>query len=332
MILAWNAPSWKEVGPSSSALTLYQSEDGAAEDAGKTLLPNHDTAQRQTPLQRNSLRLLWLVLHIGLVVLHLVVLVIGAKGLEHRAVFSVKNQATISFAVTVLSTGIGIAYFSTAVFVTQRLAMHHILRTHQTMTSVHDNVTAWNGLGSALATLYRQFEIPLSVFGPLVVTAYLAAVSILHITTPAIVSVAGFNASVPVIVETLGIPDFNASADITATGLFVDLALTFFPWIDNLDKSQKIGLFNGSLHDTLQDVLPGRGGGRITATGFNITCGYLHGVSNGINVDSGQWNISLGSAGSFETEALLTSSGPNIITASFMEQPLNSSLILCFGY
>ncbi|KAJ7610615.1 hypothetical protein DFH06DRAFT_1485488 [Mycena polygramma] len=315
--------------PSCSTSTLYLSSEGkdGVDDASISLLPSGNTA-RQTYFQRNYLRFSWLILHIGLVLLHLAILAIGIKGLERRVIFSVERQATVAFIVTALSTGTGMGYLSTALFVTQKLAMHYNLSARQTLTATHDNIAAWNGLGSALSMVYAQFKLPASVFGTSIVAVYLSCLALLHVTLPAVFSVVGFNSSVPVFVQTSGVPGFNTSVEASATGAFVDIAFQFFPWIDNLDTSQQIGFFNGSLYDTLQDVFPGRGHTTVTATGFNVTCGYLPGQSNGVDPRSGQWNISLGSPGTFEAEILVISSGPNIITTNFLDDPPNSSLIL----
>ncbi|KAJ7610620.1 hypothetical protein DFH06DRAFT_171956 [Mycena polygramma] len=204
--------------------------------------------------------------------------------------------------------------------------MQYNLRVRQTLTATHDSVAAWNGLGSALSGLYAQFKVPASVFGTLTAAVYLSCLALLHITSPAILSVEGFNVSVPVPVQTLGVPEFNNSVDTSATVQFLNSAISFLPWIDNLESSQKIGLCNGSLYDTLQELAPGQGRARVNATAFNITCGYLPGVNSGF--DSGQWNISLGSPETFEANILTTSYGPNVITANYMLDDSNGSLIV----
>ncbi|KAF7363028.1 hypothetical protein MVEN_00654600 [Mycena venus] len=322
--------SFQRGGPSSSDLTLNHSslgDKGLVDDASKTLLPQNDTTTRKSLFQRCSLGILCLVLHSGLVLLHLVLLIIGARRIEHNLVFSIENQAKISFLVTALSTGIGIVYFSSALFVTQKLAMHHNLRAYQTLTATHDNIYSWTGLGSALATLYRQLEVRVSLFGPISVACYLICISLLHITTPAIFSVPGFNTSTPLTVQTLGLPEWNTSVNVEATGAFADIALQFFPWMGTLEESQKIGLFNGSLYETLADVSPGRGWGPVSATGFNITCGYLPGVNNGMT-GPGEWNISLTFPDNFVAEAYIAGSGPNIITSNVLSDPPNNSVVL----
>jgi hypothetical protein len=69
----------------------------------------------------------------------------------------------------------------------------------------------------------------------------------------------------------------------------------FVPWIGNLDESQTLGLFNGSIYDVLQDVFPAGKPAQVTAVGYNITCGYLEGVNTDVKTDKegiATWNIS----------------------------------------
>ncbi|KAJ7144607.1 hypothetical protein C8R44DRAFT_846317 [Mycena epipterygia] len=255
-----------------------------------------------------------LVLHIGLVLLHVVVLIIGIKHIEHNVVFGIELQSIISFALTAVTTGIGIVYLASALFVTQKLAMHQNLQAEQTLTATHDNVASWNGLGSAISTLFRQSDVPASIIGTWAIVGYLGCISALHITTPALFSVVAFNMSIPHTVQTLGVPDYNISANVNGTAQFLDMALGFFPYMSNLNQSQTLGLFNGTLYETLNDLDSGRGNAGVSATAFDITCGYLPGVNTGVLLGGLKWNISLGSAGNVQTTVVLESSGPNIIT------------------
>ncbi|KAJ7189816.1 hypothetical protein GGX14DRAFT_408521 [Mycena pura] len=113
---------------------------------------------------------------------------------------------------TAFRTRFGTVWFTSAVFVTQKLAIHANLHARQTLTATRDNLSAWGGLGSALSSLYSQFYLPASVTRTFVVTAYLGSIPLLHVTTPAIFSVdTGFNSSSPglIKVETWGLPRFN---------------------------------------------------------------------------------------------------------------------------
>ncbi|KAJ7142412.1 hypothetical protein C8R44DRAFT_760618 [Mycena epipterygia] len=201
--------------------------------ARQFLLSENDTDKDPTRRKNGShwrfLPAMCLVLHIGLVLLHVVLLIIGVKNMEHNVAFGIELQSRISFAITAVTTGIGIAYLTSALFVTQKLAMYQNLQSEQTLTATHDNVASWNGLGSAISILFRQRDVPASILGTLAIVGYLGCISSLHITTPALFSVAAFNMSVPHTVQTLGVPDFNTSANFNPTAEFISMALGFLP-------------------------------------------------------------------------------------------------------
>lgn len=96
-------------------------------------------------------------------------------------------------------------------FVTQKLALSYNFHKARTLTAMHDITSAWAGIGSALATLYSQRSLAGSVVGTLSVVGYLGGISILHVTTPSLLSIETFNQSVLSNVQTLGSPQFNAS-------------------------------------------------------------------------------------------------------------------------
>ncbi|KAF7360033.1 hypothetical protein MVEN_00731000 [Mycena venus] len=229
-----------------------------------------------------ALSLASLILHSLLVATHVILLGVWAKELEHRVIFSLKNQRIASFLITAISTTIGTVYSAVLVFITQTLSMRRNLQRDQTLTATHDTAAAWTGIGSALFHLWSQKAVPASVIGVLSTVAYLSSVLILHITTPALFSLEAFNASRPVIVGTHGLPSFNWSTDING-GLILDLPdnlmryvpkqLSFLPTVfDNFVTT--LGLQNGTIYEV---VAPNEGTGNVTvnATNFDITCGYL---------------------------------------------------------
>jgi hypothetical protein len=96
-------------------------------------------------------------------------------------------------------------------YITQTAAIQNYLSNNQTVTATHDQVLSWAGIGSALSTLYSQLAIPATISGTLCVAGYLTAISLLHITTPALFSVQIFNNTILEDVETLGLPEWNTS-------------------------------------------------------------------------------------------------------------------------
>jgi hypothetical protein len=113
----------------------------------------------------------------------------------------------------------------------------------------------------------------------------------------------------------------------------VQLPINSLPWIDAVDDSQTLGLFNGSLYEVLQDANLGVGTAMVSATGINITCGYLTaGVST---LDE---SISLGSVGSISQHQLGMWSALYILSLlikpdlqkpiTILEETINNSVIL----
>jgi hypothetical protein len=96
----------------------------------------------------------------------------------------------------------------------QKLAARHNIHSYQTLTETHDSISCWAGLGSALATLYKQVVVPASLFGTLRIAGYLGCVSILHITIPAYLSAESLNVTVTMSAQTEGIPIFSNSSSI----------------------------------------------------------------------------------------------------------------------
>lgn len=104
-------------------------------------------------------------------------------------------------------------YLSLLVYLTQRLALRSELYTKQTLTALHDKNNAWLGLGSAVMTMWDQRKIPTALGGVGLITCYLIAVYLLHISIPAVLNAQVFNATVPITQQTrLSRASFSGSA------------------------------------------------------------------------------------------------------------------------
>ncbi|KAJ7111265.1 hypothetical protein C8R44DRAFT_856600 [Mycena epipterygia] len=250
-------------------------------------------------VQKYLLQIFCFTLHVVLVLAHVVLLITGIKHWEHKFTFPMDRQTTVSLWATAISTAFGTIYSSGLLFLMQKLAMRRQIMSSQTLTATHDNISAWTGLGSALATLYNQLSVPASIFGTLNVVGYLMCISILHITIPAILSVQTFNTTVSVAASTFGSREFVNSTTTNSTHDFMTtFPAQFLPWTAIFDDTGMPGLFNGSLYEVLQDVTPGSGEAQVSATAINITCGYLPAVLDE-NSDPGAlaWTVSLGTIG-----------------------------------
>ncbi|KAJ7763002.1 hypothetical protein B0H16DRAFT_1805847 [Mycena metata] len=153
-------------------------------------------ASRIQPVSSTNLGLLSLVLHV-LIALHLALIGIWAGSVEHRLVFSLDNQKSVSFLITTIAQIFGTIYSALLVFVTQTLWMRRSLQLDRTLTAIHDHAAAWTGIGSALLHVWHQKAAAASLTGTFAVFLYLGNVLILHISTPALFSLQTFTFTRP---------------------------------------------------------------------------------------------------------------------------------------
>ncbi|KAJ6526394.1 hypothetical protein B0H19DRAFT_1084493 [Mycena capillaripes] len=214
--------------------------------------------------QTGNLQIMCILLHILLVAAYLTLLGVAKARKEHHIVFSIDGQQTI--------------YYSALVYLTQRMAIAYAIRKYSLLTATHDKILAWNGIGSAVSMLFQQFKLPVSSLGIFSICLYLSTISALHVTTSALVSVEAFNYNNSTTVDTHGIPQWSDSAH-NLTLQFLRNNGALLPWIGHLDGLQTLGLYNGSLYDVMFEAYPGSAGAEVQAVGFDITCGYIPGVT-----------------------------------------------------
>ncbi|KAJ7503703.1 hypothetical protein B0H11DRAFT_2355401 [Mycena galericulata] len=244
-------------------------------------------APNRPPLKSfRFLRLLSVCLHSTLLVIHLVLVVVWSKGIQHRLTFPLEHQNIVSFLITALTTAFGTTYSALLVFVTQTLSMRRALQMEQMLTTTHDTAAAWAGIGSSISNLWHQKAVLASIRGVLSAFVYLGSVLVLHITTSSLFSLQTFNATWSVSVGTHGLPALNSSiydlSDAESLGAAWDDAtnyalgsLYFLP--SAVGSTGTLGLYKGTLYDVLESTNIGKGNTTVNATGFNITCNYLTG-------------------------------------------------------
>ncbi|KAJ7443702.1 hypothetical protein FB451DRAFT_1413538 [Mycena latifolia] len=211
----------------------------------------------------------------SLIAVHLVLAVVWSKGLQHRVVFPLEHQQIVSFVITAVTTAIGTIYSALLVYVTQTLSTRRSLRMDQTLTAIHDSAAAWSGIGAAFVYLWLQTSVRGSLIGVLCALIYLSNILVLHITTPALFSVASFNASHQITIQTEGqVPDYIwTPGDPYHINFANYLARSSYYLPSALANTTHEGLHEGTLYDILQSNT-GIGDVRVNATGFNVTCGY----------------------------------------------------------
>ncbi|KAJ7613429.1 hypothetical protein FB45DRAFT_1065029 [Roridomyces roridus] len=227
------------------------------------------------------------LLHLGLVVIHLVLAVLCGMGLEHGITFSLSHQSFVAWLISTLATVFITLYTAGLLFLTQTLSIKHSLCKTQTLTVTHDTVAAWRGIGSALTSVFHQAP-SLSAVVPIFV--YLGGVLILHISSPALLTVQTFNSTLPVLVHTQSLPNFAFSGyelssiearidPLHSPLLYAQGTLFYLPFINS--SSPAVGLEGGMLYDVLDSPESGSAAGSglgsaiVDAVQLNMTCGYF---------------------------------------------------------
>ncbi|KAJ7306655.1 hypothetical protein DFH08DRAFT_975911 [Mycena albidolilacea] len=322
--------------------TSVQNDDSTGtllNSATTSLRKSREAVKRSGLVSFNSLRRSSLLLHSTLVALHLILIGIWAKGLEHRITFSLDNQAIISLLITTISTTFGAIYSALLVFVSQTLSMRRSVKVDQTLTATHDTAAAWTGIGSAISCLWNQRIIPASLGGVLLIFMYLGSILALHITTPALFSVETFNTTRPDQVGTQGLPAYSwpsdPSPDVNDSSPLENAlkklthnaqdSLVFFPPV--VKSAAAPGLSGGTLHDVL-DANTATGNVTVNATGFNINCGYVNDVTQR-SFGEDMWEFRVGK-GNTSVSYSMVSTPRGIISnagSSFVQSVVLSSTI-----
>ncbi|KAK0477569.1 hypothetical protein IW261DRAFT_1632962, partial [Armillaria novae-zelandiae] len=232
------------------------------------------------------LHILCFSLHAVLIGLHVLLLFVWFTHFEHKVVVPIGKKGNIlSTAIVQVSQLFATIYLSVLIFITQQLATRRNLHERQTLTATHDNMSAWTGLGAALMALWRQTTIAATVIGVFLVSAYFVCVGVLSITAPALFSLQPFNTSRhSVISTTLGPPN------ISINNLFWLDSTPVIPYLSHSDRISKIGLENGTLYDVLSNN-NGEGEVYVNALTFNVTCGFVDGVSITPIPNTGNWSV-----------------------------------------
>ncbi|KAG1898897.1 uncharacterized protein F5891DRAFT_442831 [Suillus fuscotomentosus] len=224
------------------------------------------------------------ILHGVLVLIHIVLLLFYVHHWEHHVTFSF-TPTNNDFWPVVLSASLQAFYtIYTAVllFLTQRLAISRTLVRRVKLTAVHDISGAWAGLGSALTSVWRQTDIPASWWTTSAVAAYLASITVLHVTSSTLLQFQTFNASMTTSVPTtLGWLDDSSYGSSTYLGPIT----TSLQVVNHLTGLVSAGLYNTTLYDTLTTTAIA-GNATVNATTVTSSCGLVPNVTYSANTST----------------------------------------------
>ncbi|KAJ7831738.1 hypothetical protein B0H13DRAFT_2371295 [Mycena leptocephala] len=164
---------------------------------------------------------------------------------------------------------------------TQKLFTPRGLRRWQSLSATHDSAASWSGIGSALAGLFAQRNLPSSVVGVLSTFIYLSGILALHTTTPALFAVEAFNPTQLVHAPTQDLPilsgvNVSDPCDILR-GITAGTAM--FPMLLYMDSLSTVRLHGSTLYDVLSSS-NGTGVASVNAYTFQIACGYVTDVTS----------------------------------------------------
>ncbi|KII89220.1 hypothetical protein PLICRDRAFT_600359 [Plicaturopsis crispa FD-325 SS-3] len=178
-------------------------------DASHRPRPRLEAASFLTP---HGLRWACIGIHISVIIIHIVLLGVWSHHAEHRVVVPLAKSENVSTVLVIVSQIFGTLLTVALVTSTQQLALRGTFLRYQTLTATHDGSSAWSGLGSALASVWRQTYIAASVSGTLYVTAYLSGIAILNVTTPSLFGMQPFNNTDRATISTrIGMPNMTVN-------------------------------------------------------------------------------------------------------------------------
>ncbi|KAG2125724.1 hypothetical protein DEU56DRAFT_961190 [Suillus clintonianus] len=229
------------------------------------------------------------MMHAILVMIHVVLVILYIAHWEHRVtlLFTPMNN---DFWPVVLSASLQAFYtIYTAVllFLTQRLAVSRTLVRRQKLTAIHDVSGAWAGLGSALSSVWQQTDVSASWWMTSTVAAYLACISVLHVTSSTLLQIQTFSTSMTTSVpttlawlndlSTITSPNYSAVYDVNWEPI-----TAFLPVFNQLPGVVSAGLSNTTVYDTPQQTNAIVGNATVNATTITSYCGLLPNISSSV--------------------------------------------------
>ncbi|KAG1853197.1 hypothetical protein DFJ58DRAFT_745974 [Suillus subalutaceus] len=164
--------------------------------------------------------------------------------------------------------------------------MSRMLARRQKLTVIHDISGAWAGLGSALSSIWRQIKIPASWWAVSAVTAYLASISVLHITSSTLLQFQTFNTSTktPVLTTQAWPTDWASLNTVVANWAPIVASL---PVVSQLPGLVSAGWSNNTVYDVPQTNST-TGSAAVNATTISSRCGLLPNITHSVNAGTVQ--------------------------------------------
>ncbi|KAH8824204.1 hypothetical protein DL96DRAFT_201750 [Flagelloscypha sp. PMI_526] len=126
-------------------------------------------------------------LHLIFALIHVILAIMMTFGIERRTQVELGSQTSFwTTFIQVVLQAFAVLYLTFSLFVAQKIFMHRILLSNQTLTKSHDQYASWLGLGGALLTLYKQRAVRAGFRSLAAISLYLASSALVKVTTPAL--------------------------------------------------------------------------------------------------------------------------------------------------
>ncbi|KIO06611.1 hypothetical protein M404DRAFT_24328 [Pisolithus tinctorius Marx 270] len=250
----------------------------------------YDKVGRQRAWSVTDPRCICCALHVILVIIHVLLLVAHAFKLDQHIIVTLSlnspEVASVGLAtiLQIFGTGSGILL----VWLTQRLALRRDLLQRQTLTATHDKAAAWSGLGAALQTLWKQTKVKAATYDVFLVTLYLGAIAVFHVTSSSLLTLLPISGmtNVPVQYGMLNLTDLSLDSYWNGAAALVRTVAGF-------PEVPKIGLQNATLYETIVGETFVVGNATAGAVTFGAQCYSLSNVSATLNpTQNGSYTVS----------------------------------------
>lgn len=219
-----------------------------------------------------------------LVMIHVILVIFYSRHWEHHVTlsFTPTNNDVWPVVLSASLQAFYTTYTAVLLFLTQQLAIARTLVRRLKLTAIHDISGAWAGLGSALSSVWRQADIPASWWTTSAVAAYLASITVLHVTSSTLLQFQTFNTSM-----TTSVPTTLGWLDDSSYGSFANLGFITpsLPVVNHLTGLVSAGLSNTTLYDTLKTNTIA-GNATVNATTLTSHCGLIPNVTYSANTST----------------------------------------------
>ncbi|KAF9509067.1 hypothetical protein BS47DRAFT_182415 [Hydnum rufescens UP504] len=129
-----------------------------------------------------------------LVLFNIAILLLQATHFFEKHLFDIRKISAVSQIASVTTQASTVIVLIILSYVMQLLASDTIIRRSQSLAALHENLAAWRGLSSSILGVWRSRDLDVRTrFHILLPLAFFSAMSVLHIVTPAVITIGTFN-------------------------------------------------------------------------------------------------------------------------------------------